>query len=256
VRTAVERAELQDDLAGALSDLDWAASLAPDAPEVYYCRAQYRLQTNNVVGSLDDYNRLLKLNDRFVPAYMGRSTALQRLNRHREAIDDLTRAIELSPGGDPTPRNNRAYARAIAGLELDEGLVDVNAALARVQQELNSIAGARLGPGLTRFQSHWEESKAMFLDTRATLYLLKGQCESALVDLNEAIPLAEESIRRTAQFDGRNQRPRFQRLHEQSLSVMYHHRGQVHLMLGHASEAQTDLTKGQEMGYDPTGGVY
>jgi tetratricopeptide (TPR) repeat protein len=207
---------------------------------------------------LEDYNRLIELNERYTPAYSGRSVALQRLNRHREAIDDLTRAIELSPDNDPTPRNNRAYARAIAGIELDEGLADVEQALKRVQQDLDDLNAVPNLPNhfrLRRFQirpqTMPQHEKAMYLDTRGTLYLLKGRYAEALRDLDEAIQLAEESARMT--FDPS---PRSQRHTAQELSVMYHHRGQIHQMLGHVQEAQADLGKGQELGYDPAHGVY
>ena len=46
------------------------------------------------------------------------------------------------------------------------------------------------------------------------------------------------------------------RLHHEQLSVLYHHRGLVHKALGHEEQAQRDLAKGQELGYNPEAGVY
>jgi tetratricopeptide (TPR) repeat protein len=252
VRGALKRAD-QDDLPGALANLDRAVGWAPDEPNAYRWRALFRLETNDLQGSLADFNRLIELNGRFTPAYTGRSSVLQRLNRHREAIDDLTQAIKLSPEHDPAPRNNRAYARAIAGVELKEGLTDVELALALVQGELNAIPNVPNHPRTRLFLAERNQEKAMYLDTRATLRLLLGNHDEALRDMDEALGLVEDYIRVRSPFDPS---PRFRRLLDQELGVMYHHRGQIHQMLGHTDQAQLDLKKGQELGYNPAGGVY
>jgi len=96
----------------------------------------------------------------------------------------------------------------------------------------------------------------MYLDTRGTLYLLKGMLNEAQHDLAEAIPLAEESFHQLDEIQGLARQPRWQRIRGHALAVMYHHRGQIHLMLGNAAEAQIDLQRGQELGYNPAEGVY
>ncbi|HEV3006991.1 MAG TPA: hypothetical protein VGX78_21150 [Pirellulales bacterium] len=242
----------QDDLKGALANLDRAIAWAPDEPTAYHLRALCRLETNDVQGSLDDFNRLVALAGRYVPAYTGRSTALQRLGRHREAIDDLTQAIKLSPEHDPTPRNNRAYARAIAGIELNEGLEDVNVALALVQGELNAIPAAFDNRRTRHYRADVNRNKAMYLDTRGTVYLLLKEFEKALADLDEAIALVDDAAREP-QFEPS---PFWRRQSAQQMAVMYHHRGQIHQMLGHTEQANADLTRGQARGYNPAAGVY
>ncbi|HUY32067.1 MAG TPA: hypothetical protein VMV69_04740 [Pirellulales bacterium] len=255
VQRAVAQAE-KDDLPGALANLNRAVAWAPSEPSPYLWRARYRLELNDVRGSLDDYNQLIKLTDRSASAYLGRSAALTRLNRHREAIDDLTRAIELSPGHDPMPRNNRAYARAIAGIELDEGLADVDEALRAVNATLSSIESAPNRLNKILFQAQAKQEKAMYLDTRGTLHLLKRNDEMALRDLDDAIHLAEESFQQLGPLADQNQQPRWRRIQNQALAVMYHHRGQIHQMSGNGTQAQNDLRRGQELGYDPDRGVY
>jgi tetratricopeptide (TPR) repeat protein len=249
----------QNDLPAALASLDRAIAWAPAEPNAFRLRAHCRLEANDVQGSLDDFNRLIELNGRYVPAYTGRSMAFQRLNRHREAIDDLTQAIKLSPEHDPGPRNDRAYARAIAGIELKEGLEDVNTALALVQGEINAIPIPPDADLRTRmYRALLNKQRAMYLDTRATVLLLLGQFdpaeyERALADMDEAIALIEEAARLPSGYDTS---PLYRRQDDQHKSVMYHHRGQIHLFLGHLEEAATDLNRGQVLGYNPSAGVY
>ncbi|HVC98865.1 MAG TPA: hypothetical protein VND64_34690 [Pirellulales bacterium] len=248
---SAQKQALQDDLPGALAKLDWVVAWAPDEPDAFEMRARCRLGMNDLQGSLADFNRVIELDGRSASAYSGRGGALLRLNRQREAIDDLTQAIKLSPEHDPGPRNDRAYFRAIAGIELQEGLDDVNAALALVQSQLNAIPTEREHPRMRLFRARPNREKAMYLDTRGTLYLLLGENDKALSDLEEALDLAEDSMR--VMFD---QHPYVQRIRSRELAVMYHHRGQIHQMLGNTEQAQRDLRRGQELGYNPADGVY
>jgi tetratricopeptide (TPR) repeat protein len=161
----------------------------------------------------------------------------QRLARHPEAIRDATQALTLSRGGDPDPWNERAYVRAIAGLELEEGLDDVQQAI--------DLYGA---------------PNAAYLDTRGYLYHLLGRQEEALTDLNEAIALAEREDPWGAAHERRPREgrggERDRRRHDENLSVLYHHRGLVLAALGRDEEAQADLTRAESLGYNPAGGVY
>ncbi len=244
----VQRAQKKvflDDLPGALEDLGRATQWTPNDPPVYELRAQVKLDLKDFPGSLKDYNRLVELRPRYAQAYIGRSMVFQRLQRHREAIDDLTQAIKLSSERSPLPRNNRAYARAIAGIELEEAFQDIEEAMA-------ADAERRGGP-----DSPGEEN-AIFLDTRGYLHLLLGRPEQALADLNEAIRIVEKHRREQLdRFNAQEKRWAFdQRQFDHVLAVVYHHRGQAHEKLGHTSEAEADLKKGDVLGYSPDEGVF
>lgn len=256
------------DLPGALDDANRAASLAPDDSEVRMLRAELRLESGDVAGSLDDYNQLVRLAPKFAQAYLGRSIVLQRLNRHREAIDDLTKAIELGRDGDPTPLNNRAYARAIAGVELEEALADVQQALDTVERNLQQIELA-MGNNHRAMSRHvlllyaaQRGAKAAYLDTRGYLFYLLGRYQEAQSDLDTALELAEERKQRelawldSAAGYGPAARDRHERRLDQELAVMYHHRGQLHEKLGNQEQAQADLERGDKLGYNPAEGVF
>lgn len=238
-----------DDLPGALQDLERATRWVPEDPPIYELRAQVKLELKDIDGSLKDYDKLIELRPRYAQGYLGRSVVFQRLQRHREAIDDLTQAIKLSAEEQAAlPKNNRAYARAIAGIELEEAFQDIEEALA-----LDARRQGTLGEP--------DQQNAAYLDTRGYLHLLLGRPEQALTDLDRAIQITEQErdkkLIQLEQFKvNAKWRAYVQRVFAQELAVMYHHRGQAHEKLGHKSEAEADLKKGDSLGYDPEDGVF
>jgi tetratricopeptide (TPR) repeat protein len=227
-----------DDLPGALADADRAIGWLPDAPELYQQRALYRQKSHDLAGSLEDYNRLIEINPNSASAYSGRSTVYQRLQRHREAIDDVTRAIQLRPKSDHQLLNHRAYTRAIANMELDEALDDIQRAIDLIQYE-----------------------EPAYLDTRGYVYYLLDRHEEALADMDRAVQLASLQRKKmlqaaAAQRIGKRRRAWMERSFNENEAVMIYHRGLVHEKLGHTAEAEADLARGRELGYNPAEGVY
>lgn len=263
---AIEKA-LGDDVRGALADVERAAALAPNEKTLLRLRAHLRLENDDLEGSLSDYNELIATSPQYFE-YLGRSVVLQRLGRHGEAIDDLTKAIELGPEGAPTPLNNRAYARALAKVDLEPALEDVQRAIDAVDESIRSFELAlqpdliEFGPTQASFQlAEKKGDKASYLDTRGFLYYLLGRHQEALDDLNQAIDLATDYRRvlfstRAVRNQSRPMRERMDRMLNESLAVMYHHRGQIHQALGHTALANDDLKHGDELGYNPSGGVF
>lgn len=248
VNRARQKLVLSDDLPGALADLQRAAALSPSDPNIYELSAEIKVKLKDLDGALKDYDRLIELNGRYAAAYHGRSVVYQRLQRHREAIDDLTQVIKLSSERDAQSRNNRAYARAIAGIELEEGFKDVEEAL-EYASELRGTPDTG------------ENANAAFLDTRGYLHFLLGRPEAALADLDQAIKNTEAEQQRVFEqlrLHGVSPRVRnyYAKQFAHNLAVMYHHRGQAHEALGHVAEGAADLRKGDELGYNPEEGVY
>src|SRR5262245_36632561 len=56
-----EKQARDDDLDGALKNLNRAVAWAPDDVSAHYVRANVRLQLNDLDGSLSDFNRLIEL---------------------------------------------------------------------------------------------------------------------------------------------------------------------------------------------------
>jgi tetratricopeptide (TPR) repeat protein len=142
----------------------------------------------------------------------------------------------------PVALNYRAYARALANQDPEKGLDDMQQAFDLLKSD-NDFA---------------------YLDTRGYLYYLAGDVDAALSDMERAVRLAESALARfragqTEQleqgFDVKLLR-RQNELFEQNLAVLCHHRGLVYRALGREQEAADDLTRADELGYDPENGVW
>ncbi|HEX7375516.1 MAG TPA: hypothetical protein VF278_00310 [Pirellulales bacterium] len=240
------------DAPGALADLDRAAIWAPNEAVIYGFRAEVRFTQGDITGCLSDLNQTIRLSPRYSRAYLLRSQVYQRLDRHRDAIDDLTKAIHLSPSRDTLTRNNRAYARAVANVEIDEALVDVQQALDFIEQDL-----AEAQRGFNQAETaDLTEQKATYLDTRGYIYFRQGKQEAALADLNQAIELTNTYYEQKLAMEQPARRPALQKQYDQVFAVMYHHRGLVYEKLGRPSEAKSDLDHGDSLGYNPAAGVF
>lgn len=240
-----------DDLNGALANLDdaleWAPAVTNDeggtkwrqtVAALYRLRSQLRLEAQDLEGSLDDCKELVKL-VKSPQSLTTRSVTEQRLGLHREAIDDLTEALKLCSVGERAfVLNNRAYFRALAGIELEEGLQDAEEAVKSANERVV-----------------WS-----YLDTRGYLHHLLGNQDKALADLDLAIRIGEQLKQELLLYQGRSKHERqlsmMLRQHNESLSVLYHHRGQIHEKLGDAERAKSDLARGDKLGYDPKRGIY
>ncbi len=239
-----------DDVAGAIADLDRAIAWTPDESVLYQQRGWCRQKAGDLAGSLEDYNRLIEMSPNnaraytdgkslyYPSAYVGRSTVYQRMERHREAIDDLTRAIQLRPKNDHVLLNHRAYTRAIANMELEEALIDIQQAIDLVEVE-----------------------EPAYLDTRGYIYYLLDRHEEALADLDRAVQLASLHRKRmlqsaVAQHWSKARRAKLERSFNENEAVMIYHRGLAHEKLGHHEQAQTDKDRGLQLGYNPAEGVY
>jgi len=227
--------QAEDDLDGALRDLDRAIAWSDKSPTIFALRGQVRLEKGDLVGSLADFNKLVSMVPHSSRAYELRSASLQRLKRHQDAVRDLSQAVEMRHR-DPHLLNARAYTRAIGGMELEQGLEDIELAI-------------RL-----------EGENPHYLDTRGYLLFLLGEHNRALADLDQAVAQAEQDDRSGFMLAGHAHRSRMlareKRLREQNLAVIYHHRGQVHEEMGHDELAQSDLRRSAALGYNPEAGVY
>lgn len=237
----------QDDLSrgnlpGAISKLGWAIFLVPDAPRLYAIRASWRLAAGDLEGSLEDFSRAIELNPSDAQLYSSRSQVYQRLDRTADALRDLNQAVKQSDPNDPAPLNNRAYARAVAGVELKEGMADIEKA---IQLE---------GKGK-------DKENGEYIDTRGWLRFRMGDYKGALADLDLAIKLTHSARQHDIDILAGRLSPR--RLIEQceqryglALAVMHHHRGEIYEKLGDKKQAATDLKLGEKLGYDPKNGVF
>lgn len=232
-----EQSFSEDDYPAALEQIDEALRWLPGQPQLYFVRAQIREADQDLYGALADYDLVIEYAPKLARAYSARGELHRRLGLYREAIDDLTRVIELRPASDPLPLNHRAYARALAGIELPQALSDVEKAIALTDQP-----------------------DAALLDTRGYIHYLLGDIKSAQANIDQAIAQAE---RETEQFlESQHleslsppERERVEKVLKENLAVMYHHRGLIHQRLGHDDLARRDQELAARHGYNPFLGV-
>ncbi|MBS0210969.1 MAG: hypothetical protein JSS27_18655 [Planctomycetes bacterium] len=259
--TDYDQGELDDAIANLDRALEWAGAdeaLKPaagplDAPtddaaqprgtkdrkiaEIFRLRSAIQLEAGRVDLALDDAHRAVALS-RTSEAYLYRSMLWQRKHEFRKAIDDANQAVTRSLARDAAPLNARAYARAVAGVELKDALVDI-------ENAINFVGG----------------DNAAFIDTRGYLQFLLGNHDAALKDLTQAIELTQKSEATNLQMLERRKPAkaaleRERRMYRENLAVMMHHRGEVYEKLGRKEEAQSDLKQAAELGYDRDAGVF
>lgn len=250
------------DFHGALADLESAAELAPEMTEIFHLHFEIRVQDlKDLEGAEADTNKWVERWPEFALGYTLRSQVYQRqtfadpnVNRHAEAIADLKEALKLSSSREPMPYNNLAYARALAGVELPEGLQDAERALELLDKEADQLPEDSPGKPLV------DNSRAAVLDTRGFLHHLLGNDEQALADLDESISLTESSAAHMIKLAEEGKLgispERLQKSRDHTLSVLHHHRSVVYRKLGQEEEADADAAQAKELGFDPPNGVF
>lgn len=228
----------QGDWPGAIAEMDWAIWCLPGEPMLHKFRGAWRLQAKDFEGSLADFSRAIELNPKDARAYQGRSFVYHRMGQSQEAINDLSQAIKRTSPNNPVLLNDRAYFRAVAGIELKEGLADIEKAI--------DLSG---------------KDNFNFIDTRGWILFRMGKLQEALKDLNRAIELGEKNRQRELDIRvGHHQPRRIVERHaqelDQGLAVMYHHRGEIYQKLGKSQQASDDLARGDKLGYNPAEGVF
>ena len=238
-----------DNLPGALAEADRAIYWEPDKlarSQAYALRGQVHQQMHDLNGGAADFTHAIELlgdpqhsretQEMLCEAYDARAWIRERLGQHHDAIDDATAALKYADWqARPVSLNQRAYIRALAGLELDQGLDDINQALA--------------GP---------HQDDPMFLDTRGYLRLQQKKYAEAVKDFDNAIDGSQRLRPRLEGFGDRFDRLVYAarvRDYYRNLAVMRHHRGEAYDKLGKPQEAHADFDWADQHGYNPADGT-
>ena len=227
--------------------VDQAVFWGGDHPPIRWKCAQMRLETGDAKGCVRDCKKLLELQkaDREIEfeTHLLLANANQRLRNWPAAIESATRLIELRPE-ESEPWNVRAYMRALSNVDLEAGLTDIESAL-RVHRDQRGMANDR--------------TEAFYLDTRGYLFFRLGRIDEALQDLETALQIVEtarDQFRFAGDQFGWGSRNRWEIAHlEESLAVMYHHRGEIFAAMAKADLAAEDFERAVALGYSPENGV-
>jgi tetratricopeptide (TPR) repeat protein len=255
---------LNGDLPGALADLDTAMEYMPDNVGLYRRRGQWRVDNKDLEGGLADFTRLIEIKRNWGPSYVERGYLYLRMGRHREALDDLNLAVKFGSARDADMFNARAYGRALAGVELEEALEDVEKAIEFDNADRRLVLRAPTSNAKTeqpKEKKPTSSANANYLDTRGYILYLLGKYDLALDDLNGAIHRSEDEQRRIEKLGARPGVDKRQlsfvlKERQKMLAVMYHHRGQIHEKRNESEQAKSDLDRGDKLGYNPAEGVF
>jgi len=280
------RAEMRynvGDIDGAFRDLAESVTWDENLPDTYIVRSRLcRAEHREPELAWQDVTKLWKIHAQgqsqqvwsaraVVAQWLAARTKDQAQAReyHRLAVQDFENLWKLDPR-DALPWNNLAYARALAGTDLELGLREVNQSLEMiVNQKLDYLKnlGGDAPPKIAEDSGlrNYQEAEATILDTRGFLLHLLKQDEDALQDLDRAIQLYDECVaaKRKLLPTALEKVPaplvageRTLREWQQTRAVLLHHRGLAHQALGHATEADRDLKSARDLGFAPANGVF
>jgi tetratricopeptide (TPR) repeat protein len=192
------------------------------------------MDNKNYREALIEIEQILALEPNDVGSIELRATAHQSLGQFREAVDDWKKILsfESVAAGDrrPLALNALAYARSLANIEFDEGLVNVDEALR-----------------LTR-------DNAEMLDTRGFLYYRQGDYERAIKDLNNAVDFAEG--RSAPSTSDPRIKAKADKAVAQSLAVIHYHRALIHDARKEKDKAEEDRRRVRELGFEPNENLF
>ena len=183
----------------ALADFDAAIRSGIVTPKLFLNRGKCLVILSRPAEALPALSRSLELEPRAPEAYYFRAVAYEKTGSPDQALADYSQAIQLNPN----------YVEAL----VNRGMLQYTAqhyaeAIADNTAALN-IAAATVQP--------------MILCNRANAYLLSGQPEPALADVNQALRINANDVR------------------------AYQTRAAIYQALGQATAAQADLQKMQQL---------
>lgn len=223
----------------ALLRLQKSLAWDPGNATVYLQRAAWAREDGRYAEALEDCDRAIELADWNPLAKIERSQIYQHLGRRADAVADWKSVVEMNERrrllAEVNLWNGLAYARAVAGMELDEALADMQRAVVR------------------------EPAEPALLDTRGYLLYRLGKYDEAIVDLDAAVAGAE---RRLAERDkqlaaprsplpDRREAERDRRSAAHELAVIVYHRSLVFDKLNQPEAAAADRDRVRQLGHQP-----
>ena len=115
-----------EDFENALIDAEKAIKICPSEARAYNNRGCIYIKSgNDIKKGLNDFNKALDLDANFISAYTNRANVYLKMREPQKAINDCTKAIEISPNKDSEPYYNRGLAYMNIG-ETEKAFDDYN----------------------------------------------------------------------------------------------------------------------------------
>lgn len=217
------------------------AALGWDArnPAFYLQRAQWNREDRRYDDALADCNKARELAEWHPMVLMERSQVYQHMKRYEDAVDDWKAIAEMNERrpvlSEVSIWNGLAYARAVAGVDLEAALADADRAAKR------------------------EPAEVAILDTRGFLLFKLGRYDDALKDLDVAVKGAETRLAdRLKKLDvtsstvvDRRQSERERKAAETEFAVILYHRSLILDKLDQPEAAAADRDRIRQLGLVP-----
>jgi tetratricopeptide (TPR) repeat protein len=234
---SAEEKRLNGDIRGAIADLDKALAQNPDEMQLLAKRIEWNIDLQDYDAALADCDRMVALRPDGLNGYLLRSHVYQHRGEHEKAVADWKQIMQLDIVQTTRVRgfalNGLAYARALANLEIDEALKDIDEAMRR------------------------DGERYEMLDTRGYLLYRSGDYERALDDLNRAVENAEEVFdasqpeQKGIGWPDRREQQQEQRQLARHFAVILYHRGLIHQARGDKPAADADFDRVRKLGFEP-----
>lgn len=173
----------QRDYARAIADYDQAIRLNPQSAKALNNRGlAYRAQ-RDYARAIADFDQAIRLNPQYAEAFNNRGLAFRAQSDHARAFADFDRAAELEPQAGAR-QNERCWARAVAGQQLDIARAACNRAIALAgdDAERGGFLDSRGLVGLKqqRWQEAWNDYDAALRAAPDAAHYLYGRGIAAL----------------------------------------------------------------------------
>ena len=145
----------------ASADLEAGLKLRPNDPDTLFRLGNLRYLMNDFVGAVQDYNRVLAMNNLYPRIFSKKAGSEAMLGQAQEALRDAGEALRVDPK-DEEAYNSRGLARRLLG--------DLEAAAADFDQAINV-----------------KKDYSRPYNNRGTIYLAQGNPQRALDDFDKAI---------------------------------------------------------------------
>ncbi len=144
-----------------VDSLEAAILAAPNSPEPYHARAQYRASQGNPRGAFEDWGLALKADSAFASAWENRVDMLYRMQNMEACLEELNGCIRFAP--ESTPCLMRRAEFNIHLNQFERAFDDLNQAL-RINDQLH--------------EAYWMKGK---------IYAVNGDTEKAISSFQTAI---------------------------------------------------------------------
>ena len=187
-KTYLLRAQLRENVAERMADIEAAIAADPTSIEALQLRAAMHIEQGNIDKAIADFEELIKQNPENVAVHQALATTYASTKKYDQALEHLGKAIALAP------ENALNYAMRAEVYEaqekLDEALADLTQALT---MQPNNGAALLARARLHYFRENLEEARAdinRLLQERPGLsqgILLRSMIEAADGDFQKAI---------------------------------------------------------------------